>query len=88
MEITLALLREAMEASGKKDFLIDGFPRSADNLSGWEGAMTDCADPGGDPNVAVPSGCIARSSGRVAATPRGATWIFRGRPNGTKIKGH
>ena len=30
---------------------------------------------------------VARSSGRVAATPRGATWIFRGRPNARKIDG-
>ena len=36
---------------------------------------------GREPHVAVPSRCIARSSGRIAATPRGATWIFRGRPN-------
>lgn len=42
--ITLALLRAAMDAAGARDFLVDGFPRSADNLSGWEGAMTDCAD--------------------------------------------
>ena len=28
-----------MEASGKQDFLIDGFPRSADNLQGWESNM-------------------------------------------------
>ena len=35
----LALIRQAMEASGKQDFLIDGFPRSADNLQGWEANM-------------------------------------------------
>ena len=35
----LALIRQAMEASGKQDFLIDGFPRSADNLQGWESNM-------------------------------------------------
>ena len=33
-----------MEASGERNFLIDGFPRSADNLQGWEANMTDCAD--------------------------------------------
>ena len=35
----LALIRQAMEVSGKQDFLIDGFPRSADNLQGWESNM-------------------------------------------------
>ena len=40
----LALIRQAMEASGSRNFLIDGFPRSADNLQGWEANMTDCAD--------------------------------------------
>ena len=28
--------------------------------------------------TAVPSRCVARSWRRIAATPRGATWIFRG----------
>ena len=40
----LALIRQAMEASGSRNFLIDGFPRSADNLQGWEANMADCAD--------------------------------------------
>ena len=31
VEITLALIRKAMEASATTDFLVDGFPRSADN---------------------------------------------------------
>ena len=45
--------------------------------------------PRRQPNVAVPSRCIARSSrGRIAATPRGVTWIFRGRDRRTKIDGH
>jgi UMP-CMP kinase len=38
-EITVTLLQKAMEtatrASGKINFLIDGFPRSIDNLEGW-----------------------------------------------------
>jgi UMP-CMP kinase len=39
VEITLALIRAAMEASPTTDFLVDGFPRSADNLKGWEDSM-------------------------------------------------
>mmetsp|Transcript_21737 Transcript_21737/g.66977 ORF Transcript_21737/g.66977 Transcript_21737/m.66977 type:complete len:227 (-) Transcript_21737:433-1113(-) len=35
VEITLKLLQKAMEASGKLDFLIDGFPRNLDNYEGW-----------------------------------------------------
>jgi len=33
--------------------------------------------PGRSPNATVPSRCVARSSEKIAATPRGATWIFR-----------
>ncbi|CAM9775259.1 unnamed protein product [Pylaiella littoralis] len=35
-EVTVGLLRKAMKASGKSRFLIDGFPRSPDNLAAWE----------------------------------------------------
>jgi len=42
--ITLALIRTAMEQSGARNFLVDGFPRSADNLEGWEVDMAECAD--------------------------------------------
>ncbi|GAB1601716.1 UMP-CMP kinase-like isoform X2 [Argonauta hians] len=42
--ITCALLKRAMETSGKKDFLIDGFPRNQSNLSGWNEAMEDSAN--------------------------------------------
>lgn len=35
VEITLKLLQKAMEASGKLNFLIDGFPRNLDNYQGW-----------------------------------------------------
>ena len=28
-----------MKSSGKKNFLIDGFPRNKDNVDGWEAAM-------------------------------------------------
>ncbi|XP_041379477.1 UMP-CMP kinase-like [Gigantopelta aegis] len=41
VEITIALLRKAMENSGKDKFLIDGFPRNKDNLEGWEREMGD-----------------------------------------------
>ena len=38
-EITVTLLKKAMESAmrstGKNNFLIDGFPRSLDNLEGW-----------------------------------------------------
>jgi UMP-CMP kinase len=30
-----------MSLSGKNDFLIDGFPRNEDNLTGWNTAMGD-----------------------------------------------
>lgn len=38
VEITCSLLNRAMEISEapKKRFLIDGFPRNEDNLTGWE----------------------------------------------------
>lgn len=35
-EVTVGLLRKAMELSGKSRFLIDGFPRNVDNLAAWE----------------------------------------------------
>lgn len=35
-EVTVGLLRKAMEKSGKSRFLIDGFPRNPDNLAAWE----------------------------------------------------
>lgn len=39
-----ALLRKKMELHGWDNgrFLIDGFPRNADNLEGWSKAMTVC----------------------------------------------
>ncbi|KAJ8613026.1 hypothetical protein CTAYLR_004052 [Chrysophaeum taylorii] len=45
VEITLGLLKRAMEASGSTDFLVDGFPRNLDNLEGWETNMSDVAVP-------------------------------------------
>ena len=37
------ILHQAMEASGKQTFLIDGFPRNKDNLDGWNTAMSEVA---------------------------------------------
>jgi UMP-CMP kinase len=34
-EVTIRLLKQAMEKSGKTKFLIDGFPRNVENLSEW-----------------------------------------------------
>lgn len=34
-EVTVRLLRNAMEKSGKKKFLVDGFPRDLMNLQCW-----------------------------------------------------
>lgn len=42
--VTLGLLRNAIQANMEKGnfkFLVDGFPRNADNLLGWKAAMTD-----------------------------------------------
>nr|XP_043887057.1 UMP-CMP kinase [Solea senegalensis] len=49
VEITINLLRKAMEETMQKDakkfrFLIDGFPRNEDNLQGWKKDMDDKAD--------------------------------------------
>ena len=43
VELTLRLIRTAMEETGAKRFLIDGFPRNNDNLDGWVSAMSECA---------------------------------------------
>eukprot|EP00127_Corallochytrium_limacisporum_P003678 Clim_evm10s152 gene=Clim_evmTU10s152 len=44
VEITVQLLKNAMEASDKSKFLIDGFPRNNDNLDGWYKVMGDAAN--------------------------------------------
>jgi len=46
VEVTVGLIKTAMKASGKKNFLIDGFPRSLDNYEGWQKVM------GSEANVA------------------------------------
>ena len=43
-EITVRLLRAAMEKSDNPTFLVDGFPRDMDNLNCWETTMGDVAD--------------------------------------------
>ncbi|CAM9515055.1 unnamed protein product [Phaeothamnion confervicola] len=39
-EVTVGLLRKAMRASGKRRFLIDGFPRNLENLTSWDTIMS------------------------------------------------
>ena len=39
VEITVTLLLNAMKASGASYFLVDGFPRNANNLEGWESVV-------------------------------------------------
>ena len=40
-EITVGLLKTAMEKSGSTKFLVDGFPRDMDNLRCWESIMVE-----------------------------------------------
>lgn len=44
VEITLSLLEKAMLESEIKQFLIDGFPRNEDNLTGWNKHMEGKVD--------------------------------------------
>jgi len=47
VEITVGLIKKAMERHmglGNDQFLIDGFPRNADNLEGWNKIMSDFAE--------------------------------------------
>ena len=43
-EITVRLLRNAMEKSGSSKFLVDGFPRDMSNLQCWEENMASIVD--------------------------------------------
>ncbi|CAM9525129.1 unnamed protein product [Chrysoparadoxa australica] len=43
-EVTVGLLKTAMQESGKTQFLIDGFPRDPDNLSTWERIMSPLSE--------------------------------------------
>jgi len=44
--VTVGLLGKAMDASGTKRFLIDGFPRNHENNQAWESEMGDKVDLG------------------------------------------
>ena len=41
--VTVELIKAAMEKNGwdKKKYLVDGFPRSDENLQGWNAVMKD-----------------------------------------------
>ena len=43
VDITVGLIKKAMEASEKTCFLIDGFPRSQDNIDGWNRVINSSA---------------------------------------------
>ncbi len=43
-EVTVRLLKQAMEKNLSDKFLVDGFPRDIDNLTCWEKEMTEFAD--------------------------------------------
>lgn len=43
-EVTVRLLRDAMESSNSDKFLVDGFPRDMENLACWNTIMSDIAD--------------------------------------------
>jgi len=40
VEITCSLIEQAMAKSDKNNFLIDGFPRNEDNVTGWTSEMS------------------------------------------------
>jgi UMP-CMP kinase len=43
-EVTVGLLKAAMEKSGGNKFLVDGFPRDLDNLHCWQKGMSAVAE--------------------------------------------
>jgi UMP-CMP kinase len=47
VEITVKLLKKAMDASEKTKFLIDGFPRDTENVRGWFEHVGDAANVAG-----------------------------------------
>ena len=61
--MTVKLLLDAIRADGGKRFLIDGFPRNTNNLSGW------CAARGPAPGRYSPSGGAAVPSRCVPHVP-------------------
>lgn len=44
VKITCSLIAQAMAKSGSDRFLIDGFPRNKENLTGWAESMADKVD--------------------------------------------
>jgi len=44
VKITCTLIEKAIEASGNKKVMVDGFPRNKDNLDGWNEQMGEKAD--------------------------------------------
>lgn len=44
VQITIDLLKQAMENFQSNRYLIDGFPRNWDNIRGWESTMEDSCD--------------------------------------------
>ena len=71
-ETTVGLLRKAMSQSDGP-FLIDGFPRNTNNLSGWQQVAGDAITLAGvlcyDVSEEVPSQ-LTFENGRVKLTPR------------------
>lgn len=47
VEVTIKLIMKAIEENGGKRFLIDGFPRNTNNLSGWQQVAGESLDIGG-----------------------------------------
>jgi UMP-CMP kinase len=47
VEVTVNLIRKAMERSGATKFLVDGFPRNFNNLDGWYRVMGETAEVDG-----------------------------------------
>ena len=47
VEITVGLILKAIEADGGGRFLVDGFPRNANNLSGWHAVASASLNVGG-----------------------------------------
>ena len=47
VEVTVKLLMNAIVADGGSRFLVDGFPRNANNLSGWQTVAGDSLQVGG-----------------------------------------
>jgi len=47
VEVTVKLLIDAIHADGGKRFLVDGFPRNTNNLSGWQQVASDSLALGG-----------------------------------------